>query len=358
MEKVLSNYGPYMTHLEQLAHTNSQPKKCEEIKGFGNKWKDVGYLMHISIFIDILSPMCRLSLSLQRDKHDPVKVTRCLNEFTWTMSKLRLLIENSLDNDGDGQLKTCFKTFCSKVENDGSKFFYQGIKLSKYELTIECAKTVYTSAISTICTEVEQRFSSFTESVAFSNIPLLLDTSSWPRNDSFSFGNREIDELTDHYLALLEKNGCDVSKIPNEWTRLKTYIYPLLHNSPDESYLEVWHRTFINGEAMAECNNIMHIFEILLIVPFTNAIVEHLFSRMNRVKTDFRNRLSQSRLDTCLRVGEEGSDIKNFDPDCIIDRWWIEKDRRLKSGPHDYPATKKASYEFCRVCRFIHSHNV
>ena len=338
MEKVLSNYSPYMTHLEQLAHTNSQPKKREEIKGFVNKWKDAGYLMHISIFIDILSLMCRLSFSLQRDKHDPVKVTRCLSEFTWTMSKLRLLIENSLDNDGDGQVKTCFKTFRSKVENYGGKFFYQGIKLSKYELTIEHAKTVYTSAISTICTKVEQRFSSFTESVAFSNILLLLDTSLWPRNDSFSFGNLEIDELTDHYLALLEKNGCDVHKIPNKWIRLKTYIYPILHNSPDESYLEVWHRTFINGEAMAECNNI---FEILLIVPFTNAIVERLFSRMNKVKIDFCNRLSQSRLDTCLRVGEEGSDIKNFDPDRVINRWWIEKERRQKSGPHDYPATKK-----------------
>ena len=172
MGKVLSNYGPYMTHLEQLAHTDSQTKKHEEIKGFVNKWKDAGYLMHISIFIDILSPMRQLSLSLQRDKHDPVKVTRRLNEFTWTMSKLRL-IENSLDNDGDGQVKTCFKTFCSKVENDGGKFFYQGINLSKYELTIECTKAVYTSAISTICTKVEQRFSSFTESVAFSNIPVL-----------------------------------------------------------------------------------------------------------------------------------------------------------------------------------------
>ena len=257
------------------------------------------------------------------------------------MSKLCLLIENSLDNDGDRQVKTCFKTFCSKIENDGGKFFYQGIKLSKYELTIERAKTVYTSAISTICTKVEQSFSSFIESVAFSNIPLLLDTSSWPRNDSFSFRNREIDELIDHYLALLEKSRCDVSKIPNEWTRLKTYIYPLLHNSPDESYLEVWRRTFINREAMAECNNIMHIFEILLIVPFTNAIVEGLFSRMNRVKTDFRNRLSRSRIDTCLRVGEEGSDIKNFDPDRVINRWWIEKETQLKSGPHDYPATKK-----------------
>ena len=57
MEKVLENYSPYTTHLEQLAHTNSQLKKHEEIKGFRNKWEDTGYLMHVAIFIDILSLM-------------------------------------------------------------------------------------------------------------------------------------------------------------------------------------------------------------------------------------------------------------------------------------------------------------
>ena len=105
MEKVLENYGPYMTHLEQLAHTDSQLKEHEEIRGFVNKWKDTGYLMHIVIFIDILSPMRRLSLSLQRDKHDPVKINRRLNEFTWAMSKLSLIIENALDENDDGQVK-------------------------------------------------------------------------------------------------------------------------------------------------------------------------------------------------------------------------------------------------------------
>ena len=63
-----------------------------------------------------------LSRSLQCDKQDPVKVTRRLNEFTWTMSELRLIIENSLDENDDGQVKTRFKTFCLKVENDDGKF--------------------------------------------------------------------------------------------------------------------------------------------------------------------------------------------------------------------------------------------
>ena len=71
--------------------------------------------MHIAIFVDMLSPMCQLSLSLKCDKHNPVKITRGLNEFTWTMSKLHLIIENSVDEDDNGQVKTCFKTFCLKV---------------------------------------------------------------------------------------------------------------------------------------------------------------------------------------------------------------------------------------------------
>ena len=90
---------------------------------------------------------------------------------------------------------------------------------------------------------------------------------------------------------------------------------------------------------MVVCQNIMHIIEILMIVPFTNATVEHLFSRMNRVKTDFRNR-PRSRLDTCLRVREEGPSIKDFEPHRVIDRWWTEKERCLKSHPHNYLAKK------------------
>ena len=191
-----------------------------------------------------------------------------------------------LDEDDDGQVKTCFKTFSSKVENDDGNC-YQGITLTKYELTIRQSKTVYASAISNICTKAEQRLSSFVKSVAFSIVFLLLDTKSWPKDDFVSFGNCEINKLTQHYMTLLKKSGCDVTKISSKWTRLKTYIFLILHYSPNKSYLEIWHQIFTNNKVMAECQNIMHIFKILMIVPFTNAILEHLFSRMNRSKQTF-----------------------------------------------------------------------
>ena len=79
----------------------------------------------------------------------------------------------------------------------------------------------------------------------------------------------------------------------------------------------------------------MHLFEILPVVPFTNAILERLFSCMNHVKTDFRNRLSRSRPDTCLRVGEDRStSIEDFNPDRVIECWWNEKRWCLQSRNH------------------------
>ena len=53
---------------------------------------------------------------MQRDKHDPVKVNRYLDEFTWTMSKLHVIIESSLDEDDDGQMKHVSKTSVRKLK--------------------------------------------------------------------------------------------------------------------------------------------------------------------------------------------------------------------------------------------------
>ena len=87
----------------------------------------------------------------------------------------------------------------------------------------------------------------------------------------------------------------------------------------------------------------LHVIEIMLIVPFTNAKVERVFSRMNRVKTDFRNRLKRDRLDVLLHVGADGMSIGEFDPDLIINIWFEEKVRRVKAGPHKYAKRKKSN---------------
>ena len=47
-------------------------------------------------------------------------------------------------------------------------------------------------------------FFSLSDSVIFKNIPLLLDTSAWPKDDSVNFGDKEINinKLSDHFNVL------------------------------------------------------------------------------------------------------------------------------------------------------------
>ena len=88
MEIVLQNYGSYLAHVESLMQTDSQPLKRAELKGYVNKWKHATYPVYVALYLDILAPLCQLSLAFQQDFHDPVKVIRRIQEFTWTMAKL------------------------------------------------------------------------------------------------------------------------------------------------------------------------------------------------------------------------------------------------------------------------------
>lgn len=115
----------------------------------------------------------------------------------------------------------------------------------------------------------------------------------------------------------------------------------MVSNIKEITYLEAWKRILTNDSAKTDCENIFHLIEILLVTPFTNAKVERMFSRMNRVKSDWRNRLNRDTLDELLRIGEDGPFLDDFNPDPAIDMWFTDKVRRLKTGRHNYPDKRK-----------------
>ena len=64
--------------------------------------------------------------------------------------------------------------------------------------------------------------------------------------------------------------------------------------------MEIWEHVFSDENVIEECKNALHIFEILLITPFSNAKLEHMFPKLLRVKNDWRNRLSHDQLSATL----------------------------------------------------------
>ena len=82
--------------------TDSQALKRVEIQGEAKKWQNAKFLIHLEIYLDVLALLKALSLGFQNEKHDPVFAIRRITEFNWTMAKLQLLIDDSLDG-GNGE---------------------------------------------------------------------------------------------------------------------------------------------------------------------------------------------------------------------------------------------------------------
>ena len=97
MQIVLPNYGVFMAHLESLAQTDSQALKRNKLVGYSGKWQQAKYPLHLALYLDILQPLKVISLVMQQETHDPVKQLKHIRDFTWSMTKLSALLEESID---------------------------------------------------------------------------------------------------------------------------------------------------------------------------------------------------------------------------------------------------------------------
>ena len=57
-----------------------------QLSGFLKRWKHASLPLSMSIYLDVLSPLCNMSLSFQKDRNDPVKAFRRVQDFTWNMA--------------------------------------------------------------------------------------------------------------------------------------------------------------------------------------------------------------------------------------------------------------------------------
>ena len=102
LDGLLTNYGAFMEHIESLAQTDSQALKRAELVGRSKTWMDTICPTYSAIYLDILAPLKVLNLSFQKEKHDPVSAIRRITEFNWSMAKLKILIDQSLDDNSQG----------------------------------------------------------------------------------------------------------------------------------------------------------------------------------------------------------------------------------------------------------------
>ena len=94
-----------------------------------------------------------------------------------------------------------------------------------------------------------------------------------------------------------------------------------------QSYLKTWRKIFSapRGKGWKDA---LILIELLFTILVSNAKLKRMFSKLKRVKTNFRCSLSLQRLENILRIMEEGPAWEEYDPLPAIELWHSAKQRR------------------------------
>ena len=71
----------------------------------------------MEVYLDILLPIRRISVAMQQDIHNPVKVIHRIKEFTWVIAKLVIIFDNALSKEGSHLTNYC--RLMSKTNENG-----------------------------------------------------------------------------------------------------------------------------------------------------------------------------------------------------------------------------------------------
>ena len=106
-KKTLENISAYLAHLKSLLPTNLQPHEDSEIYGDFKTFQML-CIVYVALYLDMFALLCHISVSMQQEIRDPVKVIKSIKEFTWTTSKLAIIIDEALSSDS---ILTNYKSF-------------------------------------------------------------------------------------------------------------------------------------------------------------------------------------------------------------------------------------------------------
>ena len=95
------------------------------------------------------------------------------------MVKLKLLVDESLENPDS--IMTNLKKLFQDVEKKDDSYFYQEIKLARYQAAKRSVSNHYKFTFASITDSMQNHFEELSTSPLFKNLVSLLEVSSWPK---------------------------------------------------------------------------------------------------------------------------------------------------------------------------------
>ncbi|XP_046901190.1 zinc finger protein 862-like [Hypomesus transpacificus] len=309
-----TNIPAVIAHLSEVGSDQRQDiKKADaaRVRGWLKKVKSNEFLLHIGLYMDVLDELSHLSLQFQKDS---ISLPTAVEAIETSKEVLKDMAK------GDGPKLRAVKVEC----RCGS---YRGVALSDtYADAEERLKSSREPLIHDIVACLDERYQTDTILMAMCK----LDPKHWPE-DLTEYGNEEVLLLLEHFKEILKKNGCNVENVMAEWTRLKKVINRSYRGLKWEELwsqiLRVWSEEF---------PNILHIIEIIQVMPMSTSKVERAFSLLNRVKTDWRINLNTATVEDLMMISLEGPEEEDAAAGCVESavKKWFPQWEESKAAPY------------------------
>ena len=329
-------YSAVLMHMEDLG-VNS---KVADIQGQARyvveKMKDVHFAAFCHFLADLFAILSRLSLQMQRND---IILPTAVSNLKETKLRVECLTSRPVP---DGHLEN----FLKKVNESQS---FQGVvlrgtlegKTTRGGSTTGSLQSGIDTAVNLCIKSLSERFDILlqaTECQRPIKTPttvygpkevvrdmLVFNVDVWPTrsSDLMDYGREEIQRLTSWFKVPLERSGCDVQNIHDQWVSLKISVNSQFCKM---DYAALWETLLTTLPYKEDFADVLHLVEILLVLPISAAQCERAVSSQNWIKSSTRATLNVAVLEDLIRLSSEGPPVADFDPAPAVNRWF-ERDK-------------------------------
>ena len=331
-EESTGQYALVLCHTEHLSTSSSSADIKGRAKSIVKRMRDVQFAAFCHFLTDMFSILGKLSLKMQSDN---LILPVAVSQLKETVAAITCLKSRHVPN---GYLEKFLKV-SSKSSNKDTKLF-QGIKLEgSLEGKVKrigsgpSFNSEVNKAVDLCLDGLKERFGQLMDSPdsSDSHSPygpqnviqdfLVFNVDSWPHKDAelIDFGNDNIERLINWFEPALRTAGREVDDILPQWQSMK-----ITFNSQfrDKDYNSLW-KMFLSKEPYkSDLKDILHLVEILLVLPISAAGCERMVSSQNRIKSSLRASLKTSSLEGLIRISAQGPSLEEFDPLPSVNRWF------------------------------------
>lgn len=126
-----------------------------------------------------------------------------------------------------------------------------------------------------------------------------------------------IDRLISWFKFILQKVGCDVDFIFEEWFLFKVFVNIIFC---DKDYISVWEIMFIKLSYKEDFKNFFYLVEIMLVQLILVVQCERVIFVQNRVKNSFGVVFGFFTFEDLIRIIVEGLSVEEFNLVFVVDK--------------------------------------